>query len=103
MSFNPTPGPWTCDENGLVNGMDSRKRFAGSPSHDIFNAREWPTELQCEADDNAHLIAAAPKLLAACEALVVVVRQSVPKSWAGVIEALVQGEEAIAEARGGGS
>ncbi len=58
-----TPGPWINDE-GLVNGRDSRERFAGTPSEDIFDSRQWPTELADEALANAALIAAAPQLLA---------------------------------------
>ncbi len=66
-----TLGPWTCDEGGLVNGMDSRERFAGSCSLDIFDAQEWPDELYDEAMANARLIAAAPALLEACKAALV--------------------------------
>ena len=59
-----TPGPWT-NEDGLVNGIESRKRGVGTPSLDIFDAAEWPHELQNEALANARLIAAAPEMLAA--------------------------------------
>ena len=58
-----TPGPWIND-NGLVNGTESRKRFGGV-SVDIFDANEWPRELHDEALANAALIAAAPDMLIA--------------------------------------
>jgi hypothetical protein len=56
-----TPGPWKADM-GLVTGMESRNRFKGTPSLDIFDANEWPVELSDEAVANAHLIASAPDL-----------------------------------------
>jgi hypothetical protein len=60
----PTPGPWTNDD-GLVYGKDSRARFRGRPSNDIFNANEWSAELTDEAMANARLVSAAPDMLAA--------------------------------------
>ncbi len=65
MSSQHTPGPWICDEGGLVTGQESRPRFQPSPSVDIFDASEWPLELRKEALANAWLITAAPDLLAA--------------------------------------
>lgn len=53
-----TLGPWVND-NGLVSGRETRDRFAPSPSIDIFDAGEWPAELDDEAQANAALIAAA--------------------------------------------
>jgi len=64
-----TPAPWK-DNDGLVNGQESRERFAPGVSVDIFDASEWPVELHNEALANARLIAAAPELVAALEALV---------------------------------
>ncbi len=64
-----TPAPWLNDD-GLVNGRDSRQRFAGSPSIDIYDYKEWPEELAEEAYANARLIRAAPELLATLEILV---------------------------------
>jgi hypothetical protein len=61
-----TPGPWV-NESGCVNGVDSRERFLGRPSDDIFDASEWPAELYGEACANAALIAAAPDLLDALQ------------------------------------
>ena len=69
----PTPGPWTCTKEGLVNGFDSRKQYANSPSIDIFDAQEWPAEQFDEALCNAHLIAAAPEMY---EALASVLKRS---------------------------
>lgn len=56
-----TPGPWVNDD-GLVNGRESRARFAPGVSIDIFDAAEWPTELKDEALANAALIASAPAM-----------------------------------------
>lgn len=76
-----TPGPWIND-GGLVCGRETRARFvpgsrfpSDSPfppgvSQDIFDANEWPDELHDEAMANAALIAAAPDMLAALEAMV---------------------------------
>jgi hypothetical protein len=61
---NHTPEPWTMSATGLVAGRDSRERFSGIPSIDIFDASEWPAELHEEAMSNARLITAAPELLA---------------------------------------
>ena len=59
-----TPGPWTNDD-GLVNGLETRNRGLGKPSLDIFDVADWPNELREEAMANANLIAAAPDMLAA--------------------------------------
>lgn len=56
-----TPGPWIND-GGLVNGRESRARFAPGVSIDIFDAAEWPAELEDEAFANAALIASAPAM-----------------------------------------
>lgn len=56
-----TPEPWVNDD-GLVSGRESRIRHAPGPSIDIFDAANWPEELDEEAQANAHLIAAAPDL-----------------------------------------
>jgi len=69
MSARHTPGPWVVSDDGLVTGRDGRVRFAGTPSIDIFDASEWPSELATEAQANARLIAAAPDLLAALKEL----------------------------------
>lgn len=59
-----TPGPWIND-NGLVNGQETRARFAPGVLPDIFDSAQWPKELQEEAMANAALISAAPDLLEA--------------------------------------
>jgi hypothetical protein len=66
-----TPEPWINDD-GLVAGRESRERFQPGASHDIFDAHEWPDELLDEALANADLIAAAPDLLAAVEAVLAI-------------------------------
>ena len=64
-----TPGSWI-NANGLVNGRDSRLEYPDTPSIDIFDASEWPENLSEEAQANARLIAAAPDLLDALQAIV---------------------------------
>lgn len=64
-----TLGPWVND-NGLVNGRESRTRFAPAVSVDLFNASEYPAELHDEMMANAALIAAAPDMLAALQGLI---------------------------------
>jgi hypothetical protein len=59
-----TPGPWL-NREGLVTGVESRERFKGGCSIDIFDASEWPAELHEEAQANARLIAALPEFLTA--------------------------------------
>lgn len=59
-----TPGPWIND-GGLVNGRESRERYAPGVSIDIFNYSDWGVELRDEALANAALISAAPDLLKA--------------------------------------
>ena len=59
-----TPGPWINDQ-GLVNGSETRARFAPGVSVDLFDADEYPAELHDEMMANAALIASAPDLLAA--------------------------------------
>jgi hypothetical protein len=64
-----TPGPWIND-GGLVNGLETRDRFAPGVSLDIFNANDWPAELSEEAHSNAALIAAAPAMYDLIEQMV---------------------------------
>ncbi len=92
-----TPGPWSISEDAwLVNGIDSRERFKGSPSLDIYDAEEWPLELMDEAKANAHLISAAPELYDALFDLVekIKAQQSEHKPF------LRAAEGALAKARG---
>lgn len=97
MSANHTPGPWVLDDDG----------------HDIRThlADQWPCgcvegnliAYVAHTEDvlgqaNAHLIAAAPDLLAACEALLRDAREFFP-TVSG--EAITAAEDAIAKAKGG--
>lgn len=63
MPQKSTPGPWVND-SGVVNGRETRARFAPGVSIDIFNANDWGGELAAEGLANAALIAAAPDLWA---------------------------------------
>jgi hypothetical protein len=65
MNTKWTRGPWV-NSNGLVNGIESRPGLSGT-SLDIFDAAEWPAELQDEAMATAALIAAGPDLVAALQ------------------------------------
>lgn len=96
-----TPGLWTV-------AVYSKKRFGlGRPGGGAFFL------LQCVNDDtdspaaiaDAHLIAAAPKLLAACENAVQIIEQLIPEPSArGVADVVLhQLRAAIAEAKGGRS
>jgi hypothetical protein len=100
--FKPawTPGPWTCDEDGVVWGVDSRGWYGKCPSIDIFAASEWPAELADEAMANARLIAAAPDLHEALAGLM----NSLNMEHAGrpVYDAYQKCAAAIAKARGKG-
>lgn len=61
-----TPGPWEVHTNiGRKSEMGVIADAAPFVICVISNAKQWPIE----ADANARLIAAAPELLAACEAL----------------------------------
>lgn len=91
-----TPGPWTIgDENNqrcevilgasdLIADLGREDRYTGK----MVISRQ-------EMLDNAHLIAAAPCLLSACEAIIA---DSTP--WASDTPALMQVRTAIAKARG---
>ncbi|HEV2674109.1 MAG TPA: hypothetical protein VGV37_06165 [Aliidongia sp.] len=96
-----TPGPWSNDD-GLVNGIETRPRFRRPGSHsvsiDIFDASDWPAEQHDEALANADLIAAAPDLLAAIKELVDITDQGDTMDvWR---EALTAARAAIAKAEG---
>ena len=65
MKTRFTPAPWL-NNSGLVNGVETRPGLSGT-SLDIFDAAEWPAELQDEAMANAALIAGGPDLVAALQ------------------------------------
>lgn len=71
MTSKYTAAPWVNDD-GLVNGRESRARFAPGVSIDIFDASEWPADMHDEALANAALISAAPDLLIALRNLLVI-------------------------------
>jgi hypothetical protein len=70
-----TPGPWLITPNGTVYALDetgSCNRFSVQVQGGFERSRrgaDLPT-MPAELDANARLIAAAPDLLAACEAFV---------------------------------
>jgi hypothetical protein len=101
--FKPawTPGPWTCDENGVVWGVESRERYGHGPSIDIFDASEWPAELADEAMANAKLIAAAQNLYFALAGVVPEMRRSHDAGDGHFsTEQVEKAEKALAEAHG---
>ena len=69
MTAKYTPAPWIND-NGLVNGIESRSRFGNTPSFDLFDASDYPAEMRDEMMATAQLISAAPDLLEALKCLV---------------------------------
>lgn len=92
MTEKHTEGPWTCDERGLVSGLDRDR--PESPSFDIFDAEEWPGSEQ-EALANAKLIAAAPEMLEALEKA-----EEWLKGWASAKHGLEIIQAVIAKAKG---
>lgn len=96
-----TPGPWTADKlqdqsafNIFMQGYGS----AGASVHHCSNATNCMGSLEVEA--NARLIAAAPELLAALQALADAVQtftNATPADWSELAKA----NAAIAQATGG--
>ena len=72
MSAGHTPGPWAVVPSVRFGSFDGKTTVA---SYGISNGSEWVCAIPCYAANtepsaaNARLIAAAPDLLAACEAL----------------------------------
>jgi hypothetical protein len=93
MAVEHTPGPWHCSPEADLHRIGV---YAGNGDEIIIcdvSDEDVVIDGQCEA--NARLIAAAPKLLAACEALV---RRN--QKHADLDRAIEAGEAAIAEATG---
>ncbi len=84
-----TPGPWT-----LTADLCRRVVKGGSPARSVVLIESWTTE------PNARLIAAAPDLLAACEAVETFCREeSNPLRLRSLVMGTIQ--TAIRRARGG--
>ena len=100
-----TPGPWSAyiDEGACIIQSDSSgfavadaNKGSAHPLSDEWD-KEWVAELDAQAEANAHLIAAAPDLYAALEAIISWDHQlDGPYAW----EALEQAKAALAKARG---
>ena len=88
-----TPGPWRDDDGTIV---------AGDGPINIAYTRTVIAEREAEQRANARLIAAAPDLLAACEAYVAADQMKDPGAYLRALDALsIQMRTAIAKARGG--
>ena len=96
-----TPGPWIASDQSR-HGCDYRDRHIMDDSGDILATVHAVRTTAAGRDANARLIAAAPDLLAACEAAL-----SELEALRGVDEGFPQGEtaqalrSAIAKAKGG--
>ena len=76
-----TPGPWTVDDGAQDHpGMHPVVRDAsGKCIADVGNAEDW-VRAKSEWEANAHLIAAAPNLLALARELLEALEENVPAS-----------------------
>lgn len=100
MSAKHTQGPW---RRMPYRDSTNLSLTITSDSGDIAHVHGWQGEPD-HHDADAHLIAAAPDLLAACEALLsFVIPYAVPNTDEGrkKLEARVAAEDAIAKAKGG--
>lgn len=87
-----TPGPWKMSGANTVHGPDCIVAFVGTSNEEV---RKFSGERQ---NADAHLIAAAPDLLAACEQVMADMVQRRHKEWNLYLETAVS--RAIAKARG---
>ena len=100
MKTQHTPGPWIM-HSGMVwkDGPDvypKGKGLDGIPIARMDRERENGT-MPCERDANARLIAAAPELLAACEAIA---KLSDGQGYVNMCQVAGQARQAIAKATG---
>jgi hypothetical protein len=59
-----TPGPWEACDQGDYSDFDGNSRVILGDDMRIAVVQWSPGDMQAESDANAHLIAAAPELLA---------------------------------------
>lgn len=90
-----TPGPWALDDNGHDIRTHEDYWPIGCADGNLIAYVAHTDDVMGEA--NARLIAAAPDLLAACEALLNEARQFFPMVCG---DAITEAEAAIAKARG---
>ena len=98
-----TPGPWVADSRvgGVVRGGPVQSFVNGSGQQQVALATGQEYMKPGEQAANARLIAAAPDLLAACEALIDAHRAVVHGEASHVAAGLLNAAEAaIAKARG---
>lgn len=97
-SAKHTPGPWAIEDGGIVEA-------SGAPVCVLYTADDFPCwdgpegQLEAECEANAALIAAAPDLLALCEAMVA----AVDGSHAQVMATVARMKVLIAKVKGGAS
>lgn len=87
-----TPGPWKLSGANTVHGPDCIVAFVGTADEKV---RRFSDERQTA---DAHLIAAAPDLLAACEAAHLLLIFAAGPHEAGAVPAMLR--DAIAKAKG---
>ena len=94
-----TKGPWDWRSQGVF-GLQREERFSVYPNHGDL-ARSVAVVDGPNSDDNARLIAAAPDLLAACEAAKAFVFDDTCRHDSEKAPLLALLRAAIARARGG--
>lgn len=111
--INHTPGPWVVAMEAEIDGelMPDGSGGCSYTGRDVYDRRlgvvtkeDWESEYEPEPlarpylEADAHLISAAPELLAACQSVLDAVAQ--PNAMAAIAASLVQVEAAIAKAAG---
>lgn len=92
-----TPGPWAYDGRVTRTIYAARDGFTEAPTIcDVLDTTEGLEGSCRQADANGRLIAAAPDLLAACEAMI----EAVDGSHAQVMFAIGVMKRAVAKAKG---
>jgi hypothetical protein len=103
-AFNddPTPGPWTCNDSGMVRGPGERD--ADGPPFVCDVALDCSMGLSARELANARLIAVAPTMLEALNSLIASVEEDVPLGSVTrhFRDALDDARAAIAQAKGAG-
>ncbi len=109
MTEKFTPGPWVKDYNGTIGhikstGVPERNATPTVARYDAFaelytNGRDWPSLPKAEEQANARLIAAAPDLYEALEAVLGVMKHQEPRPQHQPI-AMFKARAALARVKG---
>jgi hypothetical protein len=97
-----TPGPWEINDNGLIYGQCREGDDEAPCVADVIKDRELAAFgiMSPEETANARLIAAAPELLFALEALIEYAQDTMPQELDGSLDVWTQAQAAVAKARG---